>query len=125
MKPQRKLKIVSVLLVVIFFAGSFGLNDVAKASPGGCRDSTTCFDGSLTPCIPLPTTMPPVSSDYTGGYGFIFRSSNCGAKKCYWFFACRCGPGLGAGICRNSLASGGSCGFDDKKAAELENASVN
>jgi hypothetical protein len=115
----------SVLSIAVFFAGSSGLNDVAKASPGGCRDATVCFDGSLTPCIPLPTSLPPVDSEYSGGYGFVLRSTNCGAKKCYWLFACRCGPGLGSGFCRNSLASGGSCSFDDKKGTELENALVN
>jgi hypothetical protein len=111
---------------MIFFAGSFSLNDVVKASPGGCRDETFCFDGSLyPPCVPLPTSLPKVSSDYTGGYGFLLRSTNCGAKRCYWFFACRCGPGLGAGICRNPLGgASGSCGYEDKKDVKLEEALV-
>jgi hypothetical protein len=123
MKFWRKQNLLPLLLILILFGGNSSLNDTAKASPGGCRDATVCFDGSLTPCIPLPTTMPPVDSEYTGGYGFIFRSSNCGAKKCYWFFACRCGPGLGAGICRNSLASG-SCSREEKKGAEIKEASA-
>lgn len=111
--------IVKILLtVLIFLAATIGNTDSVKAQRGRCGNQTFCYDGGVyPPCIMLPTTLPAVSSTFSGGYGFSVASGNCGAKRCYWYFTCRCGPALGAGIC-SSLASGGasnSCGKESPK----------
>lgn len=101
-------KLLLTVFVFIIFAGNAGFSDSIKAQRGRCGNQTFCYDGSIyPPCLPLPTTLPAVSSTYSGGYGFSVASSNCGAKRCWWFFACRCGPALGAGLC-SSATSGDS-----------------
>lgn len=125
MEFWRKRIVLSTLFVLLFFSGSLTLNDAVKASPGGCRDWAGCFDAGINSCIPLPTSLPAVSSEYTGGYGYRIRSTNCGAKKCYWYFTCRCGPGLGAGVCTPGSIASGACSYDGKKGAEPDEVSAN
>lgn len=100
------MKNVSVRLKIIFltfallFTLTFNSGNIADAQRGRCGDETPCLTGEIFDnCLPLPTTLPAVSTTWSGGYGFIPASSNCGARKCYWLFACRCGPPLAGGFC--------------------------
>lgn len=93
--------------------GSFGVEVQTNAQRGRCGNQTICVDPILSLCIPVPTTLPPVSETWSGGLGLRVASKNCGAKRCYWLFSCVCGPALsGDGFCNG--ATGDSCNKEIK-----------
>lgn len=115
MKLSNLLKRLSIVVTILFLLSQSGFNNLVNAQRGRCGNQTFCYDGGLyPPCIPLPTTLPAVSSSYNGGYGFSVGSGNCGAKRCYWFFACKCGPALGAGICTPRVAGNSVVSCDNE-----------
>jgi hypothetical protein len=111
------------VFIFVFLTGIIGFSNFAQAQRGRCGNQTFCWDGDLyPPCYPLPTTLPPVSSTYSGGYGFSIASGSCGAQRCYYLFSCRCGPGLGGGICNSALdqSSSESCHSENSKSVEKD-----
>lgn len=98
-----------VLLSTLFLMGQLSSYRIVEAQRGRCGDQAICVDPFFNTCIPVPTTLPPVSPTWSGGYGFRPASSNCGAKRCYWLFACACGPPLsGDGLCVPGTPNGAS-----------------
>jgi len=109
MKFSIIVKILLTVFIFIFFAANVGNIGGVKAQRGRCGNQTFCADPDISHiCLPLPTSLPSISSTWNGGYGFSFGSSNCGARRCWYLFTCRCGPALGAGICNSSNGSSGS-----------------
>lgn len=95
-----KIKILVTVFVLFLFVGNVGFNNPAQAQRGRCGDEARCITGELFDnCLPLPTSLPAVSTSWSGRYGFRVASNNCGAKKCYWLFACVCGPPLAGEFC--------------------------
>lgn len=115
MKFSKTLKPFFAVLIFTILAVNGSYNNSVKAQRGRCGNQTICSDPIINLCIPLPTTLPAVSSTYNGGYGFSVASGNCGAKRCWWLFTCRCGPSLGAGICNSGSSSGNSCSREEMK----------
>ena len=98
-----------VLVVLLLFA-NLGIERRIEAQRGRCGDQTICVDPILNLCIPVPTSLPPVSTTWSGGLGLRPASKNCGAKRCYYLFACVCGPALsGAGFCNGESGSADVC----------------
>lgn len=113
-----RLKALLTVFALLLFWGMMNLDNVADAQrEGKCGTEIPCRDEGINYCIPLPTSLPPVDlNKETRGYGFQSASDNCGAKRCYFFFSCVCGPALGASICYNYGNGFSSC--DQKKTFE-------
>lgn len=114
----------AVLLTVVIFGYLTPQDQYAQR--GRCGDQTVCVDLFEPRCIPVPTSLPVISSSWSGGLGFRVASQYCGAARCYLFFACRCGPSLGGeGVCFPgspgvASASDMSCPTDAKDIAKLD-----
>lgn len=95
-----------VLSLVLSMFVSLGSEQIVEAQRGRCGNQTICVDPIINFCLPVPTTLPPVASTWSGGLGLRVAGKNCGAKRCYWLFACPCGPALsGAGFCNGATGS--------------------
>ncbi len=108
--------ILSALTVLIALQFQNPFQVVIGQQQRKCATQTLCMDFVISqrPCVPLPTTLPAVSTDSPNeGYGFRATTDNCGARGCYILFACVCGPPLGVGLCYGNTLSG-ECDTSDR-----------
>ena len=110
---RKRILIIAALTLSIFFA-DLPHNRVAEAQRGGGRRCNPEFPSCMDPnifvaCWPLPTTLPVVDpSGVLVSFGFRAGTSSCGAKTCYYLFACECGYPRGVEVCQ--AAEGAQCG---------------
>lgn len=60
-----------------------------------CHNTTLCLGG--VNCVPIPTSLPPLNTGTTGGWGG--PTGSCGTKPCWIIFRCPCGPPLATKAC--------------------------
>lgn len=104
--------IVSVFVALVVYGDVFD-GSIATAQRGDqkkCGQQTICMDFEIgASCVPLATTLPSVDPNQSNfGYGFKVASDACGAKRCWLFLVCPCGPPLGVDVCRGE-EEGASC----------------
>lgn len=114
-RPVRWLLLVALTIPFAVTYSSL-IDGEVNAQRGRCGDEAFCQDPFPNYCLPVPTTLPSVSSTWSGGYGFRVAGNNCGARQCYYFFSCPCGPPLSGGqVCGAGEGGSDDCSQDTKK----------
>ena len=99
MKRKSILTLTTFLAITLLFA-AFASYKYVPYAQAICGIERGCFDdGVYNTCIPTPTTLPAVDVTDVGDWHVSNSGSHCGAKRCYYMFACECGPPLGDRLC--------------------------
>lgn len=97
MKPLR---LVILIASILLLAGTLPDNQPSYAQTHYCGDPTECINSDyVNTCIKTATSLPAINLQIAGDWYIDRPNSHCGARKCYFFMACECGPPLSSRLC--------------------------
>ena len=94
---RKQITFLLILLLVTIWSMSTPFRQVSEAQV--CALERGCFTDFFNTCMPTPTTLPTVNIHAAGDWYTEELSGHCGAKKCFFFIPCPCGPPRGQRLC--------------------------